>query len=186
MDILNRMPRKNQPIVFLDINNVLNSIGYFKSLSCANIKDRFKNEEINSKRRFIFQKAEYLCPVSTGIFVNLINEFNAAIVLINDWAKKMSVGEIAAVFKNRGFTLNEDIFLGNIDGVYGEKPQKQIMEWIRLASTQVPYVVLDSRSDSYSISNIVSPNAALGITLFEYQKAKDCLISQGAHRLKRL
>lgn len=151
----------NQPIIFLDFDGVLNSLG----------------------STLVSSNHNYFSPISIGLMQRLAVEADARIVVSSAWRIGNDVGQLKDILLNAGGNggLSKRVMdkTGrSTDGIRG----KEIAEWLNTAGHKGRYVIIDDDSDMLpeQLSNFVQTTYRDGFGVVEYVKALSIIAPEHA------
>jgi Swiss Army Knife RNA repair-like protein len=153
----------HKPVVFLDIDGVLNS------------KQWYAHERCLSGRHFtVFNRAETLeysiDPDCVQRLNRILQQTGAVVIVSSSWRKKHALSEIVSILESRGFR-------GEVDGATSANGTlsrtEEITEW--LAENRPPgaaYVVIDDElTSALPTERVVSPSNQTGLTDRDVEQA---------------
>lgn len=159
------------PIIFLDIDGVLNSQSYYES-------DRYKEKETDNRFDYDLEEID---ERAVSYLSDLIKETNADIVVSSTWRNRYSVEEFQKLLEAKGLVgkvigktprCGEDCIRGN-----------EILKWMKTNIKDYSdfncYVILDDDSDMlyWQRNNLIVVDGSVGLTSTLCYRAKRILKS---------
>lgn len=165
---------RNRPIIFLDIDEVCNSLSYRLSPAAKWI---VPGSIPGVEQDLCSRKLSELDPTSTGLVLTLAAAHGAGIVIVSTWRSLFPVTVFESLFKLRGFVVSEGLVLGCTDsrGGLGLR-EKQCMEWREAAGHVGNYVFIDdSVMDYQDKKRLVAPSGRIGFMVDDLERASQIL-----------
>lgn len=149
----------NKPVIFLDIDGVIETIYWEKDTDGTwsyNVH-KYGNEEINNKQ-------------AIGWLNELYKKVPYDIVISSTWRYKMSKDQFQELFTRSGF--NPDIKVIDVTPILYQQRGLEIQEWIDNNNFKGKFIIIDDDSDMcHLLPFLVRCDCQLGFTIYDYQKA---------------
>ena len=178
--IVIKYPDENKPLIFLDIDEVCNSLSYRCSLAYDINKRDIMTSRTDTRTYKLERKAADLDPTATGLILTLAQEMNASIVIVSTWRKIIKPHEFKRIFELAGFDIDDDLFAGCTDG-RSEMGVRlaQCQDWRKAAGHKGPWICIDDSTPDYpDQSHLIAPDPHLGFGYHDYNNALERLRHQ--------
>ncbi len=156
------------PIIFLDIDGVLNSHTFY---AARVLMDRSLFNDIEGKFDFNLYELD-ITPLA--LLSQLVVKTEANIVISSTWRLGRDVKDFQPLFKQRGVEFDPSHFIGQtpqLEGIRG----LEIESWIKTYHFEGNYVILDDDSDMLAGQPLVQCKYSTGFTFKEYQECLEIL-----------
>ncbi|HET7674762.1 MAG TPA: HAD domain-containing protein [Gammaproteobacteria bacterium] len=165
------------PVIFLDIDEVLNSREYFHSRGGPMPPNALIAQHGMSLAYDLWD----LCPRLLARLRNLVNETGAKIVICSTWRLGRKPADFHTLFTLRGWALAEDTIIGctpRLPGIRGD----EIAAWIEAENFDGPYVIIDDGSDMLPDQPLVQVDPRIGLSQGNCHDAKAFLVAREEQR----
>ena len=148
-----------KPIIFLDVDGVLNSSAWFDSFGAPDVLDKAMKEA--DDWRFT-----HIDPAAVARLRRIVLEADAEIVVSSTWRYGNGVPRLVDLLVARGFPEAPQRIIGETPdlGRLGRVPRcGEILTWLQ-HSGQRPFVILDDDTDANVHGHFVHTSYADGLT----------------------
>ncbi|HET8550879.1 MAG TPA: HAD domain-containing protein [Gammaproteobacteria bacterium] len=166
--------KHDYPIIFLDIDGVLNSSEYVHARGGA-MPPRWL---IVRHGPTLAHEVWDIAPTLLGRLRQLVEDTGARIVISSTWRLGQSPDHFHLLFERRGWPLPRETIIGCTPTLRGLRGN-EIATWIETAGFTGPYVILDDDSDMLPGQPFIHVDRSVGLSQGNCHDAKAFLISEG-------
>jgi len=127
------------PIIFLDVDSVLNSPRWFDSAEYKALKEQYANRKGYSDAEFLYHT--HFDPKQIVMLKEILDKTGARIVLSSTW-RLLDITREAFLMNRAAIPNLEELWIGNTASLKGERGE-EIDQWIRSNNFSGPFVILD-------------------------------------------
>ncbi len=146
-------------LIFLDIDGVLNSKGYFKSTKYCNETSNIPFEDL------IFDYPELnIDPSKIKLINDLVNLTGAKIVLSSSWRLFYDISRVQEILNNRGANFN---IFGKTERIFADYAERglEIKAFLNSLNEECRFVIFDDVEEMGSLEPfLVKTNSDIGLT----------------------
>lgn len=157
------MNQKIDKIIFLDIDGVFNSVKWFES------------KDYGIAKKELPYPLWSLDPEPIELFVKLLKEIKAKIVVSSVWRATRNMKYFRDLFKQRGFPFPRGTFIGKTPNLMNDIRGKEIEKWINENHFNGNYVIIDDDDDMLPGQKLVQIDEQVGFSERNYQKVVEYL-----------
>jgi HAD domain in Swiss Army Knife RNA repair proteins len=169
----------SQPVIFLDIDGVLNSSRWMTTMDWRRSEEPWAGHEDPGLPAFNVQVWHFMLdPECVARLKHLVQVLDANIVISSSWRHALDVPQIDECLRLRGFNRP----------AVGATPQlgvergHEIRAWLRTSGHKGPFVILDDGSDMNGVEEfLVQTDFAVGLTDADVNRAIAVCRTQGGY-----
>jgi hypothetical protein len=127
------------PIIFLDVDSVLNSPRWFDSAEYKALKEQYANCKGYSDAEFLYHT--HFDPKQVQMLKEILEKTGARIVLSSTW-RLLDITREAFAMNRAAIPNLEELWIGNTASLKGDRGE-EIDQWIHSNNFSGPFVILD-------------------------------------------
>jgi hypothetical protein len=127
------------PIIFLDVDSVLNSPRWFDSAECKELRRQYATSKGYSDAEHLYHTM--FDPKQVQMLKEILEKTGARIVLSSTW-RKLDITRDAFAMNRAAIPNLEELWIGNTASLGGDRGE-EIDHWIRSVNFKGKFVILD-------------------------------------------